>query len=249
MAEDPLTIGELGGYTNNQMNKEGLKKLVKKVNEGGGGGGPTYTAGDNIQISTQNVISATDTTYTAGDNIQISAQNVISATDTKYTAGSGIAISDQNVISATGGSGRSDWELVTTNDWITNIVSVDSSNPYVITLLKDCYISYTNSTHTTTFFIGGKGSVLKGLANNSQYGDIIITTGCRGYTNPNKLRIMFKNFFYVDIFTTAPNVSFKDKDYDINTTTLTDSAVTDSTDTYDKKYVADSTNGIRLYVR
>ena len=30
---------------------------------GGGGGGATYTAGDNIQISSDNVISATDTTY------------------------------------------------------------------------------------------------------------------------------------------------------------------------------------------
>lgn len=39
----------------------------------------TYTAGENVQISEQNVISATDTTYTAGNNIQISEQNVISA--------------------------------------------------------------------------------------------------------------------------------------------------------------------------
>lgn len=37
-----------------------------------------YTAGDNIQISEENVISATDTTYTAGDNITIE-NNVISA--------------------------------------------------------------------------------------------------------------------------------------------------------------------------
>lgn len=36
---------------------------------------------------------------TAGDNIQISSENVISATDTKYTAGTGITISDENVIS------------------------------------------------------------------------------------------------------------------------------------------------------
>ena len=42
-------------------------------------------AGDNIQIAADGkTISATDTTYTAGDNIQISDQNVISATDTTY---------------------------------------------------------------------------------------------------------------------------------------------------------------------
>ena len=47
-------------------------------------GGATYTAGDNIQISEDNVISATDTTYTAGTNVSISEENVISATDTIY---------------------------------------------------------------------------------------------------------------------------------------------------------------------
>jgi len=47
-------------------------------------GGIEYTAGQNIQISDQNVISATDTKYTAGANVQISNTNVISATDTVY---------------------------------------------------------------------------------------------------------------------------------------------------------------------
>ena len=42
------------------------------------------TAGSNIQIDNDNVISATDTTYTAGTNVSISG-NVISATDTTYS--------------------------------------------------------------------------------------------------------------------------------------------------------------------
>lgn len=72
-----------------------------------GGVQRTLVAGENITIDpVTNVISSTGgPTYTAGSNIQISGENVISATDTKYTAGSGIAISDQNVISATGGGG------------------------------------------------------------------------------------------------------------------------------------------------
>lgn len=61
----------------------------------------TYTAGDNVQISQENVISATDTKYTAGSNVQISQQNVISSTDTTYTAGTNVQISNSNVISAT----------------------------------------------------------------------------------------------------------------------------------------------------
>lgn len=41
---------------------------IKRIGEGGGA---TYTAGDNINISAENVISATDTTYTAGDGITL----------------------------------------------------------------------------------------------------------------------------------------------------------------------------------
>lgn len=59
----------------------------------------TLTAGTNVQISSGNVISATDTTYTAGTNVQISASNEISATDTTYSAGTNITISANNQIS------------------------------------------------------------------------------------------------------------------------------------------------------
>ena len=46
----------------------------------------TYTAGQNVKISPDNVISATDTdtTYGAGENINIDETNRISAIDTKY---------------------------------------------------------------------------------------------------------------------------------------------------------------------
>lgn len=43
----------------------------------------SYKAGSNIQI-TDDTISATNTTYSPGTNVQISNNNVISATDTKY---------------------------------------------------------------------------------------------------------------------------------------------------------------------
>jgi len=45
---------------------------------------PKLTAGTNITIS-DDTISATDTTYTAGTNVSISNENVISATDTTYS--------------------------------------------------------------------------------------------------------------------------------------------------------------------
>lgn len=70
----------------------------------GGGGGTSYTAGTGIDI-TSDVISVDTSTIqaklTAGSNVNISAQNVISATDTTYTAGTNVSISAQNVISAT----------------------------------------------------------------------------------------------------------------------------------------------------
>lgn len=108
---EEINPSELGAFTNNLPNKEGIKKLINAV-EGNTSAIATkqdkLTAGSNIAISDQNVISATDTKYTAGDNIAISDENVISATDTKYTAGTGISISEQNVISASGADG---WEL------------------------------------------------------------------------------------------------------------------------------------------
>lgn len=54
----------------------------------------------------ENKIALKQNQLTPGTDIQITADNVISATDTKYTAGTGIAISDDNVISSTvtGGS-------------------------------------------------------------------------------------------------------------------------------------------------
>lgn len=124
---DEINPSELGAFTNNLSNKEGLKKLCEKVNAGGSG--TTYTAGENIQISAENVISATDTKYTAGENIAISEENVISATDTKYTAGTGISISEQNVISATG-SGSSDWTRCTSLDTFKTLISIDENGNF-----------------------------------------------------------------------------------------------------------------------
>ena len=61
---------------------------------------PKLTAGANVTISDNNVISSTNTTYTAGQNVTISDQNVISATNTEYVAGNNILIAN-GVISAT----------------------------------------------------------------------------------------------------------------------------------------------------
>lgn len=89
---------ELYTDLSNYYNKQEVNELISSITPGGE---PIiYTAGDNVQISPDHVISATDTTYTAGTNVQISADNVISATDTTYTAGEHITIDANNVISA-----------------------------------------------------------------------------------------------------------------------------------------------------
>ena len=56
----------------NPVTSEGIKEYVDSH---GGGGGATYTAGKNIKIDKNNVISATDTTYSAGEGIEISGQH------------------------------------------------------------------------------------------------------------------------------------------------------------------------------
>ena len=63
------------------------------------------TAGDNINITLENVISAVIEAYTAGENITINGKE-ISAIDTKYSAGTGISISGTNAISAERNAGN-----------------------------------------------------------------------------------------------------------------------------------------------
>ena len=63
--------------------------------------GPATTAAGNYLKADGTWDTPTNTTYTAGTNVNISNQNVISATDTKYTAGTNITIDadDNNKIS------------------------------------------------------------------------------------------------------------------------------------------------------
>lgn len=111
-AGDHITITGADNAINADLsdyyNKTEVNELILSITPGGE---PIiYTAGNNVQISSDHVISATDTTYSAGDYINISSSNVISAdiqaikdavdTDTTYTAGDYINISSSNVISA-----------------------------------------------------------------------------------------------------------------------------------------------------
>lgn len=96
---------ELYTDLSNYYNKQEVNELISSITPGGE---PIiYTAGDNVQISSDHVISATDTTYTAGDYINISSSNVISAdieaikdqiedTDTTYEAGVATSITGAN---------------------------------------------------------------------------------------------------------------------------------------------------------
>lgn len=73
--------------------------------------------------------------YTAGANIQISEENVISATDTTYTAGANIQISENNVISASGGGVNYSTEEQVVGTWI------DGKPLYRKTVIKSGTIS------------------------------------------------------------------------------------------------------------
>ena len=75
-----------------KKNMEDITELIKKGYKG-------YTAGENIHISDEGVISATDTTYAAGDGINISDSNTITLDMSfvesyfpSYNEGTGITI-------------------------------------------------------------------------------------------------------------------------------------------------------------
>lgn len=110
-------------------------------------GGETYTAGDNIQISDANVISATDTKYTAGDNITIT-NGVISA-DSELPPSTSV---DEGKVLAVDANGDPGWASLsspasvpsyTTNDGLkqltvsANGTSVYWENPIVGWVRKD----------------------------------------------------------------------------------------------------------------
>lgn len=109
------------------------------------------TAGSNIHIDSNNVISADDTQYTAGDNISISPNGVISATDTKYES----LPERQN---------GTDWSLVTTGekynynhkqDALTAGANIDITNG-VISAVDTTYGAGQNITITTDPTTGEK---------------------------------------------------------------------------------------------
>ena len=106
--EDTL---ELRAGSNVTLTPDSTNKYVVISSTGGGGQstGDMLASDYDDDYAVKNAggiadyVAAHDTTYTAGTNVSISEQNVISATDTKYTAGTNITISEQNVISAAGG--------------------------------------------------------------------------------------------------------------------------------------------------
>ena len=95
--------------------------------------GSTYHAGQNIQISADNTISATDTKYVAGHNIVISG-NVISTEAELYTAGENISISSGNVISTSANvhSDSANQIVICTQNAYDNMPSHDASTIYLI---------------------------------------------------------------------------------------------------------------------
>ena len=70
----PANVSELNNDSDYQTGEEVAQALEAKQD--------TLTAGSNIQISEQNVISATDTVYSAGNGINISPQNELSVDTT-----------------------------------------------------------------------------------------------------------------------------------------------------------------------
>ena len=97
----PLSKKNTGVYTPTSDYHPATKKYVDDNVK-------TYTAGTNVSISNENVISATDTTYTAGTGIEITAGNVINNTQTSAEWGNITGtLSDQTDLS-TALSGKQD---------------------------------------------------------------------------------------------------------------------------------------------
>lgn len=202
-------------------------KQIDKLIESGGSFDPTlyYTknATDELLDDKQDVL-------TAGSNVQISEQNVISATDTTYTAGSGIAISEQNVISATGGAG-SDWTVVTSTDWRTNIISIQAGTN-TVTFLKDCCLCILQSVEICGTVFIPKGSKF------SKYTAINFGNKATAATVNNELTYvshMICNASIDDVFSSSNTFNFKYGTIKVNadgTTNITGKTMTITKQTF-----------------
>lgn len=115
------------------------------------------TAGTNVTIDSDNVISSTDTTYTAGTNVSISDQNVISATDTTYSAGAGLNLNgtefsvDTNTIQAKLSAGSN----ISING---NTISATDTTYNVFNTTTDGLVPKASGTGDTEKFLKGDGT-------------------------------------------------------------------------------------------
>ena len=141
------------------------------------------TAGTNITIDANNVISANGAVYTAGQNIQISPNNVISATDTTYNDFTGTDGSSAGTAGLVPAPTISDADKYLKSDgtWATVSGGGGGGIPTNTTFWGQSYNSSTNSvTGSITFSNGSYVNENNGnlvLANSSSAGSVLMTAG------------------------------------------------------------------------
>lgn len=113
--------------------------------EAQGGGGATYTAGDNIQISSDNVISATDTTYSAFTGTDGTAAGTSGLVPAPATTDAGKFLKADGTWDSAGGSSVN--VVQTTGSSTTDVMSQKATTDMVLDPL-----------HTQSVCIGGSGT-------------------------------------------------------------------------------------------
>lgn len=114
----------------------------------------TFTANDADNTTIE--LTDNDTTYSAGTNVQISAQNVISATDTTYSAGTGLDLtgttfSADTTVLATKTDLEGKQDELTAGD---NVTIEDESGALVISATDTTYSNFTGTDGTAAGIAG-----------------------------------------------------------------------------------------------
>lgn len=167
------------------MNREGLKKLVEKVNSGGGSGGDAYTKAETDALllekaDADDVYTKTEVDTELADKADISDVYTKTEVDTELadkqdvlTAGTGIDITN-NVISATGGVG---WELYDTTQH--NFYDLFTIGDTKLTANKNIivYRILSSNNHVLVF------NIVKGF----EFTTLSASVGGFSISNPNEL--------------------------------------------------------------
>ena len=138
-----------------RMVSEKLINILKEMDE------KNISIGDLAEVLEAFADGEVQPKLTAGDNITITDENVISAIDTTYTAGTGITITDEGVISASGGSSIYHHKVML--NCSTGCITTAGYESFVIDIILEMFTNSATTPSLSSVFSNVKKEFMNGI--------------------------------------------------------------------------------------